>query len=55
MMLVLATPADGGVANVYLNAGGDPDAGARILSDLARRYADWQAAGETVVERSSHL
>ncbi len=41
---------DAGVANVYLE-GGDAGARARILADLARRYAAWRPAGEPALEK----
>jgi predicted AlkP superfamily pyrophosphatase or phosphodiesterase len=42
---------DGGVAYIYLEEGGDAASGARILADLASRYADWRIEGEAPVER----
>jgi predicted AlkP superfamily pyrophosphatase or phosphodiesterase len=42
---------DGGAAHIYLDAGGDAQAGERLLATLAKRYADWRVNGEAPVEK----
>jgi predicted AlkP superfamily pyrophosphatase or phosphodiesterase len=45
---------DGGVANVYLDAGAagaGAAARARLLADIASRYAAWRVAGEAPIEK----
>jgi predicted AlkP superfamily pyrophosphatase or phosphodiesterase len=42
---------DGGAAHIYLDTGGDAQAGERILGNLAGRYADWRVQGEAPVEK----
>lgn len=41
---------DSGVAHIHVEAGGDAAAGARLLADLAGRYAEWEIEGEAPVE-----
>ena len=43
--------ADGGAAHIYLDAGGDAQAGERVLATLASRYADWRVNGEAPIEK----
>lgn len=45
------TVPDSGVAHVYVEAGGDAAAGARLLADLKSRYAEWKVEGEAPVEK----
>ncbi|MFL6292588.1 MAG: alkaline phosphatase family protein, partial [Thermoanaerobaculia bacterium] len=42
---------DGGSAHVYVEAGADAAAGARILDDLASRFAAWRIGGEAPIEK----
>jgi len=43
--------ADGGAAHIYLDTGGDAQAGERVLATLAGRYAEWKVNGEAPVEK----
>jgi predicted AlkP superfamily pyrophosphatase or phosphodiesterase len=42
---------DGGTAHVYLETGGDAAAAARLLDDLAGRFAAWRVEGEAPIEK----
>lgn len=43
--------ADGGIAHIHVETGGDAAAGARLLADLESRYAEWKIEGEAPVEK----
>jgi predicted AlkP superfamily pyrophosphatase or phosphodiesterase len=44
--------ANGGMAHVYVDAGGDAAARKRLLAELAARYLAWQVNGEKPVEEA---